>query len=171
MEKDNLPEEVQAALSDPANFNAVCKIAEDFKIEGRNGEGTEKLDTIFERVFTGKLPFYNVAEEIKKEFGFSEGLSGDITNEMDVKIFSKYKESLKEIYPGSEEKIKIKEEVEKEREEAPVGHAEEIPKEFKPIEEKEERPPLEQELLRELAKPEEEEVPLQEKATEKNADT
>lgn len=97
-----LPEELKKALGERQNFQKICDIADFFKITGE-GEGIDKLDTIFEKVLNGILPQNKVAEEIEKEFGFSEELSQDIAKEMEVQIFSNYRESLDALYPKTEE--------------------------------------------------------------------
>lgn len=95
------PEDLKEALGERQNFQKICDIAEFFKITGE-GEGIDKLDTIFEKVLKGTLPQFKVAEEIKKKFGFSEELSRDIAKEMEVQIFSNYKEGLDTLYPKTE---------------------------------------------------------------------
>lgn len=109
-------------LSSKDNFDKLIKIAENFGIVGRYGEGVNKLDEIFEKVFTGNLPPEKVKEEIKNIFGFGDELCEDITKEMEREIFSNYKRELEELYSGlatkkesaQEKKEKFSEELQKE---------------------------------------------------------
>jgi hypothetical protein len=85
-------------LADPKNFDKLIKIAENYGIQGRYGEGVNRLDEIFEKVFTGNLPPEKVEEEIKMVFGFSDELCKDLAKEMENQIFSNYKAELEKLY-------------------------------------------------------------------------
>ncbi len=89
---------VKKILADPKNFDKIVEIAESFGIAGRYGEGVNKLDEIFEKVFIGDLPPEKVKEEIKRAFGFGDELCEDIAKEMEKEIFSNYKEELNNLY-------------------------------------------------------------------------
>lgn len=154
MEENKLPQELKNALGSSENFDKLCKIAENFGIEGSFGEGANKLDKIFEKTFTGNLTPDNVFEEIKRTFGFSDELSNDIAAEMNSQIFSNYKEGLNELYQKKMPTISTstKEPVEEKKPEEKEEPAATTPS----LTEKEEKlSSLEKELLKEAQMPKE----------------
>ena len=98
--KKSLPSDIEEGLTDPKNFEKICKMAENF---GITGEGIEVLDGIFERVMKGELDINKISQEIENKFRAKKEIAQKVADSLNSEIFINYKEGLKESYEASKE--------------------------------------------------------------------
>ena len=113
---EKLSPKLKEVLSSPEISEKVLAIGDRFKIPEEKIEDLAMLSTM---IFLGVLPLPELAKELTEELEIEENVSKELSQTLEVEVFSNYKDELEKIYISEsilkaqkEEEIKeVKEEI------------------------------------------------------------